>query len=290
MRERLVWSTKRGSDRAVTRIFAAAIASLSLAMWPATYQSTATAAGFCFGASSASDKVFVDKDSSELGATFDFVRGDGTVGTMNPCIGGNAFPYASGSWILLANVEDVDGGAIHIQQVGFGKGCTSCTDDFIWTPSGNGAGAGWPGTLTPEYGHRVRGIIERKTYPQDPGVVYALYTIRDVTTGVAQTASNPYWDAAYVKAWWGAEALDTSSEVGVDYTLDVNVAYMGYSTIGSSSVLYRSGMNFNVCYCEDPGTPDAPSSVEKQGGTNSKEHGHLGDWVYGHDMVNFESH
>jgi hypothetical protein len=234
--------------------------------------------------------VYVDKDNSEAGVSgsFDLVRGDATVGAMNPCVGSQAAAYGAGSWILLANIEDAAGGTDRIQQLGYGKGCSLCNDDFIWTPSGNGAGAGWPGTLGPQVGHRVRGIIERKTYPQDPGVIYALYTVKDLTTGVQQTASNDDWNATYVKAWWGAEALDTSSEVGVDFSLDSNVAYMGYSTTTSGSIVYRSGMHFNACYCET--APDSPSSVEKQGGTNATEHGHLGDWVYGDDMVNFESH
>lgn len=252
----------------------------------------ARAAGLCAGASGASDKVYVDKDRAELSnAYFDLVRGDATVGTMNPCVGTMQFPYGTGSWILLANVEDSDASPEKIHQVGYGRGCSiGCPDDFIWTPAGNGSGAAWPGTLTPAYGHRVRGIIERKTYAADPGVIHARYTVRDITTGVQQTAELDSWQDGYDKAWWGAEALDTSSEVGVDFALDSNMAYLGYSTTLMSGVLYRSDMNFDACYCETGPPYDSPSSVEKQGGTNSAEHGHLGTWVYGNDMVNFESH
>jgi hypothetical protein len=242
------------------------------------------AAGTCGLSSGTSDKVYVDKDSSELSnAKFDLVRGDGTVGSINPCVGSQSFPYAAGSWMLLANVEHSSGG--QIVQIGYGQGCTSCMVDFIYTPAAAGAGAAWPGTLTPQSGHRVRVMIERVF--SNPHLS-TRYTVKDIDTGVTQTTSASGFYSGFDKAWWGAEALDTSSEVGQDASIDSNVAYMGYSTFATGSISYRSGMVFNACYCET--SPGDPSDIEKQGGTNSAEHGHLGTWVYGNDMVNFESH
>jgi len=232
----------------------------------------------------ASDKVYVDKDSSELAnSKFDLVRGDATVGTINPCVGSQPFPYAAGSWMLLANVERSCCG--EIIQIGYGQGCTLCVVDFIYTPGGFGAGAAWPGTLTPQSGHRVRLIIERVF--SNPHLS-TRYTVKDIDTGVTQTTAVSGFYSGFDKAWWGAEALDTSSEVGQDAAIDSNVAYMGYSTFATGTISYRSGMVFNACYCET--NPGDPSDIEKQGGTNSSEHGHLGTWVYGNDMVNFESH
>lgn len=245
----------------------------------------AEAAGACGASSGTSDKVYVDKDSSELGnAKFDYVRGDGTVGTINPCVGSQAFPYAAGSWMMLANIERSCCG--EIVQIGYGQGCTNCAVDFIYTPGGFGAGAAWPGTLTPQSTHRVRLIIERVF--SNPHVS-TRYTVKDLDTGVTQTSSTGSFYGSYDKAWWGAEAIDTSAEVGQDAAIDSNVAYMGYSTFGTGTISYRSGMVFDACYCETGDGP-GPSDVEKQGGTNSAEHGHLGNWVYGNDMVNFESH
>ena len=157
--------------------------------------------------------------------------------------------------------------------------------DFIYTPGGFGAGAAWPGTLTPQSGHRVRLIIERVF--SNPHLS-TRYTVKDIDTGVTQTTAVSGFYSGFDKAWWGAEALDTSSEVGQDAAIDSNVAYMGYSTFATGTISYRSGMVFNACYCET--NPGDPSDIEKQGGTNSSEHGHLGTWVYGNDMVNFESH
>jgi len=244
----------------------------------------AIAAGACGASSGASDKVYVDKDSSELAnSKFDLVRGDATVGTINPCVGSQPFPYAAGSWMLLANVERSCCG--EIIQIGYGQGCTLCVVDFIYTPGGFGAGAAWPGTLTPQSGHRVRLIIERVF--SNPHLS-TRYTVKDIDTGVTQTTAVSGFYSGFDKAWWGAEALDTSSEVGQDAAIDSNVAYMGYSTFATGTISYRSGMVFNACYCET--NPGDPSDIEKQGGTNSSEHGHLGTWVYGNDMVNFESH
>lgn len=259
---------------------------LAVACLPISPATSAQAAGFCFGSTGTSDKVFVDKDSSELPSNFDLGRGDATVGSMNPCVGNAAFPYASGTWILLANLEDVDANPVEIMQAGYGKGCSLCADDFIYTPAADGSGAAWPGSLTPVNGHRVRFKIERVSTSSG---IKAKYTLTDVTTGESEVR-NATWETGITKAWWGAEALDTSSEVGVDYAgHDSNVAYMGYSVLDNSSILYRSDMVFDACYCEDePGA--GPSEVEKQGGRNSTEHGHLGTWVYGNDMVNFESH
>lgn len=244
-------------------------------------------AGNCFLSSGTSDKVYVDKDSVELAnSKFDYVRGDGTVGNMNPCVGTQANQYSAGSWMLLANLQRTGGTPVLIVQAGYGQACTQCIFDFVYTPGGDGAGAAWPRTLMPQSGHRVRAIIERVF--SNPHLS-TRFTIRDIDTGVSQTASISGFPTTYDKAWWGTEALDTSSEVGQDTAIDSNFAYLGYSTFASGSIRYRSGMVFNSCYCEDdPGA--GPSEVEKEGGTNSAEHGHLGDWVYGDDMVNFESH
>ena len=259
---------------------------LGVSCLPTSPAAPVYAAGLCGAATGTSDKVFVDKDSSELPSNFDLGRGDATVGSMNPCVGGAAFPYAQGSWILLANLEDSDASPVEIMQAGYGKGCSFCADDFIYTPAADGSGAAWPGSLTPVNGHRVRFKIQRVSTSSG---IKAKYTLTDVTTNQTEIF-NATWKAGITKAWWGAEALDTSSEVGVDYAgNDSNVAYMGYSVLDNGSILYRSDMEFDACYCEDaPGA--GPSDVEKQGGRNSTEHGHLGTWVFGNDMVNFESH
>jgi len=190
---------------------------------------------------------------------------------------------------MLANLER-GGTDPTIIQVGYGKGCSLCADDFIYTPDQQGGGAAWPGTLTPQSTHRVRGIVSR-AFDSHLNKYYTLFTVVDVTTGVTQTASVGTWAGGYVKAWWGAEALDFNSDVGVeDSGPDDNFAYMGYSTYASTSILYRSGMVFNVCYCENEPPGSGPSDIEKEGNRDSREHGHLGTWIYGNDMVNFESH
>lgn len=278
------WRTYTGDCRRPGKVLvvlstAALIAGLMQATTPSSM-----AAGTCGLSSGTSDKVYVDKDSSELGnSKFDHVRGDAEVGTINPCVGTQAFPYSAGSWMMLANLEHSC--CAEIIQIGYGQGCTNCIVDFIYTPGGQGAGAAWPGTLTPQSGHRVRLVIERVF--SNPHLS-TRYTVKDIDTGATQTTSRSGFYSGFDKAWWGAEAIDTSAEVGQDAAIDSNVAYMGYSTFSTGTISYRSGMVFDTCYCEtDPGDP---SDIEKQGGTNSAEHGHLGTWVYGNDMVNFESH
>lgn len=263
----------------------ACIASLALVIAPLQHPvPQALAAGGCGLSSATSDKVYVDKDSTELSdSPFDQVRGDATVGTINPCVGSQAFPYAAGSWMMLANIEHSC--CAEIIQLGYGQGCTLCPVDFIYTPGGFGAGAAWPGTLTPQSGHRVRLVIERVF--SNPHLS-TRYTVKDLDTGVTQSTSVSGFYGGFDKAWWGAEAIDTSSEVGQDAALDSNVAYMGHSTFSSSAITYRSGMVFDTCYCE--ASPGDPSDIEKQGGVSDGEHGHLGTWVFGNDMVNFESH
>lgn len=270
------------------RLFAVALFIALLA--PVMAAAPAMAAGLCFGATGTSDKIYVDKDSTEVGFNFDLARGDAYVGWMNPCVGAASFPTGMGSWVLLANLEDNDRSPAPIVQIGYGKGCSLCDDMYVYTPGGYGAGVEWPGTLVPVAGHRVRAVIERTTDP-DTGRSWTKFTIRDITTGVQQSYSVSGWAGGYDKAWWGVEALDTSSEVAPDASgPDTNMAYMGYSTTDSGSIIYRSGMRFHSCYCESGPPYDSPSSIEKQGGTSTSEHGHLGDWVYGDDMVNFESH
>lgn len=277
-------TSRRGSNLAMRKLWTVVTCSALIAGLLQVTAPVASAAGFCLGSSGTSDKVYVDKDSSELAnSKFDLVRGDATVGSINPCVGTQSFPYAAGSWLLVANVERSCCG--EIIQIGYGQGCSTCMVDFIYTPGGFGAGAAWPGSLTPQSGHRVRLIIERVF--SNPHLS-TRYTVKDIDTGVTQTTSVSGFVSSFDKAWWGAEALDTSSEVGQDAALDSNFAYMGYSTFATSTISYRSGMNFDSCYCEN--NPGNPSDIEKQGGTNSAEHGHLGTWVYGDDMVNFESH
>lgn len=246
---------------------------------PVSPAPVATAAGLCATRDETNEHIWVEKLDEEFGnpATVDFdaARGDATVANLDPCVGGGS---GGGTYILLANLQDDDSSVRLIAQVAYGQECGTCDVRFYYTPNADGVAAVWPGSLTPIKGRRYTGIVSY--YRNHLWQEFTKYMVIDKTTGATDTVYRSGWCDCYDRAWWGAEVADTMAELGAiagsSYP-DVNMSYMGYSLVGDGTWIYRSGLT----------SADVKKSAS---GIGSNEHGHIGNWVYGGDMLELENH
>lgn len=111
-------------------------------------------------------------------------------------------------------------------------------------------------------------------------------TIQNLDTGTSSAIEFPGWYSSLDHAWWGAETQGTISAHGVPAgQSNQNMAYMGYSSNISSSMLFRSGLT-----CADVWKSFTWDGSSNNNGCNGTRHGHVGNWVYGGDKLAPETH